>query len=215
MEALFLGLAGAAISIGSLHTAAPDHWVPFAALSRARGWTARKTAGVTLLCGFGHVTVSALLGLLGLFFGVTLLESVGERLSAFAPLFLIAFGIVYALWGLKRAVAPRLHGHAHAHYDHIHDESRTSVWTLFLLFSADPCVAVVPLMFAAAPLGAGKTVAIVLLYEVATLGTMLLLVLPARAGARLLKAPSLQRYGDAVAGSVIAGIGLAVTLFGI
>jgi hypothetical protein len=215
MEGLFLGLAGAAISIGSLHTAAPDHWVPFAALSRARGWTARKTAGVTLLCGFGHVTVSALLGLLGLFFGVTLLESVGERMSALAPLFLIAFGIVYALWGLKRAVAPRLHGHAHAHYDHVHDESRTSVWTLFLLFSADPCVAVVPLMFAAAPLGAGKTVAIVLLYEVATLGTMLLLVLPARAGARLLRAPSLQRYGDAVAGSVIAGIGLAVTLFGI
>jgi threonine/homoserine/homoserine lactone efflux protein len=70
-------------------------------------------------------------------------------------------------------------------------------------------------MFATAPLGAGKTVAIVLLYEVATLGTMLLLVLPARAGARLLRAPSLQRYGDAVAGSVIAGIGLAVTLFGI
>lgn len=215
MEGLFLGLAGAAISIGSLHTAAPDHWVPFAALSRARVWTARKTAGVTLLCGFGHVTVSALLGLLGLFFGVTLLESVGERLSALAPLFLIAFGVVYALWGLKRAVAPCLHGHAHAHYDHVHDESRTSVWTLFLLFSADPCVAVVPLMFAAAPLGAGRTVAVVLLYEVATLGTMLLLVLPARAGARLLKAPSLQRYGDAVAGSVIAGIGLAVTLFGI
>ena len=215
MEGLFLGLAGAAISIGALHTAAPDHWVPFAALPRARGWTARKAAGVTLLCGFGHVTVSALLGLAGLFFGVTLLESVGERLSALAPLFLIAFGVVYALWGLKRAVAPRLHGHGHAHYDHVHDEPRTSVWTLFLLFSADPRVAVVPLMFAAAPLGAGRTVAVVLLYEVATLGTRLRLVLPARAGARLLRAPWMERYGDAFAGCVIAAIGLTVTLLGI
>jgi threonine/homoserine/homoserine lactone efflux protein len=70
-------------------------------------------------------------------------------------------------------------------------------------------------MFAAAPLGPGKTLAVVMLYEVATLGTMLLLVLPARAGARLLKAPSLDRYGDVAAGGVIAGIGLAVTLLGI
>ena len=215
MEGLFFALAGAAVSIGSLHTAAPDHWVPFAALGRARGWSARRTAGVTLLCGFGHVTVSALLGLLGLYFGVTVLESVGERMSALAPLLLIGFGVIYALWGLKRAFAPRLHGHSHSHYDHVHDESRASVWTLFLLFSADPCVAVVPLMFLAAPLGLGKTIAIVLLYEAATLGTMLLLVLSARAGARLLSAPSLERFGHAAAGGVIAAIGIAIQLLGI
>ena len=57
--------------------------------------------------------------------------------------------------------------------------------------------------------------AIVLLYEAATLGTMLLLVLPARAGARRLEAPFLQRYGDAAAGGVIGGIGLVVTILGI
>lgn len=212
MNGLWLALAGAALSIGSLHTAAPDHWVPFVALARARGWSTGKTARVTLLCGFGHVTVSILFGLLGLFFGVTLLRSVGERMSALAPLLLIGFGVIYALRGLKRAFAPRLHGHSHSHYDHVHEGPRTSVWSLFLLFSADPCVAVVPLMFAAAPLGLGKTLAIVLLYEAATLGTMLLLVLPARAGARLLQTPVLERYGDAAAGGVIAGIGLVVTL---
>jgi hypothetical protein len=215
VHGLWLALAGAAVSIGSLHTAAPDHWVPFVALARTRGWSAGRTARVTLLCGFGHVTVSALFGLLGLFFGMTLLRSVGQRMSALAPLLLIGFGVVYALWGLKRALAPRLHGHSHSHYDHVHEESRTSVWTLFLLFSADPCVAVVPLMFAAAPLGLGKTLAIVLLYEAATLGTMLLLVLPSRAGARLLETPVLERYGDAAAGGVIAGVGLVVTLLGI
>jgi nickel/cobalt exporter len=215
VEGLFLALAGAALSIGSLHTAAPDHWVPFAALARARGWSAGRTARVTLLCGFGHVTVSALFGLLGLFFGVTLLRSVGERMSALAPLLLIGFGVIYALWGLKNVFPPRLHGHRHSHYDHVHEESRTSVWTLFLLFSADPCIAVVPLMFAAAPLGPGKTLAIVLLYEVATLGTMLLLVLPARAGARLLDVPFLERYGDVAAGGIIAAIGLVVTLLGV
>lgn len=207
-EALFPTLALTAVTIGSLHTAAPDHWVPFAILARARDWSARRTAGVTLLCGFGHVTVSALLGLIGLFFGVRLLESFGRRMGSFAPLLLIGFGVVYGLLGLRRAVPPRLHGHSHAHYDHVHDPSRTSAGALFLLFSADPCVAVVPLLFAAAPLGATRTIAIVLLYEAATLATMLAFVLPARAGTRVFRAPWLDRYGDAAAGGVIAAVGL-------
>jgi hypothetical protein len=107
-----------------------------------------------------------------------------------------------------------LHGHAHSHYDHVHDPSRASAWTLFLLFSADPCVAVVPLMFASAPLGVARTLAIVVLYEAATLATMLVFVLPARAGARLLRAPWLDRYGDAAAGGLIAIVGLVVAGLG-
>ncbi|HLN92524.1 MAG TPA: hypothetical protein VK389_01570, partial [Thermoanaerobaculia bacterium] len=105
MNGLFLALAGAAVTVGSLHTAAPDHWVPFVALGRTRDWSNRRTMGVTLLCGFGHVTVSALFGFAGLLFGVTLVRSVGERMSALAPLLLIGFGVLYALWGLKRAFA--------------------------------------------------------------------------------------------------------------
>jgi len=214
-ETLFPTLALTAVTIGSLHTAAPDHWVPFAALARARGWSARRTAGVTLVCGFGHVTVSALFGLLGLFFGLRLLQSIGGRMGAVAPLLLVGFGVLYGLWGLRRAAAPRLHGHSHSHYDHVHNPSRASAWTLFLLFSADPCVAVVPLMFAAAPLGVARTLAIVVLYEAATLATMLAFVLPARAGARVLRAPWLDRFGDAAAGGLIAMVGLVVAGLGL
>ena len=90
-----------------------------------------------------------------------------------------------------------------------------TAWTLFLLFSADPCVAVIPLLFAAAPLGAAPAAGIVLVYEVSTLATMVALVLPARAGASRLRAPWLDRYGDAVAGALIAVIGLAVGALGI
>jgi hypothetical protein len=214
---LFSTLALAAVTVGSLHTAAPDHWVPFVALSRAREWTVRRTAAVTLLCGFGHVTVSALFGLAGLFFGRKMIETLGGRMGAAAPLLLIGFGVIYALWGLRRVIAPRLHGHSHAHYDHVHVErpSRASAWTLFLLFSADPCIAVVPLLFAAAPLGAAPAVSIVILYEAATLATMLLFVMPARAGAQALRAPWLDRYGDADAGGLIAAVGVAVAVMGI
>ena len=212
---LFLTLAGAAVSIGALHTLAPDHWVPFAALARAQNWSAGRTARVTFLCGFGHVTVSALLGLFGLLFGRAIFEKAGARMEAVAGVLLVGFGLAYGLWGMRRAAGRRVHGHAHARYDHVHDASRTTAWSLFVLFSADPCVAVIPLLFAAAPLGTVPTAGIVLLYEAATIGTMIALVLPARAGFASLRLPWLDHWGDAVAGGVIAATGLAVMALGI
>lgn len=212
---LFGALAAAAVTVGSLHTLAPDHWVPFAALARARGWPARRTVRVTLLCGFGHVTVSALFGLVGLFLGIEMIRAFGQRMEAVAGILLVGFGLAYGVWGLRRATGRKLHGHVHSRYDHVHDPSRASIRALFLLFSADPCVAVIPLLFGAAPLGAGKTLAIVLLYEIATLATMVALVLPAAAGARILRFSWLDHYGDAAAGGVIAAVGMAVTVFGL
>ncbi|MGE5414721.1 MAG: hypothetical protein ACM3NW_11130 [Syntrophomonadaceae bacterium] len=211
---LFSALALTAAVVGSSHTLAPDHWVPFAALARAQRWSARRTFFVTVLCGFGHVTVSALLGLLGLLFGLRLVEAFGRRMEAVAGILLVAFGLVYAVWGLRRALGKRVHGHPHAHYDHVHEPSRATVGGLFVLFSADPCVAVVPILFAAAPLGAHAATAVVLVYEVATIATMVLLVLPARAGAGALRFGGLERWADTAAGAVIAAVGVGVTILG-
>ena len=211
---LFLTLAGAAVSVGALHTLAPDHWVPFAALARAQRWSVRRTFWVTVLCGFGHVTVSAMLGLLGLLFGLRMVEAFGKRMEAAAGVLLVAFGVVYGIWGLRRALGKRVHGHAHAHYDHVHEPARATVGGLFVLFSADPCVAVVPILFAAAPLGAHAATAVVLVYEIATIATMVLLVLPARAGARALRFAWIERWADAAAGAVIVGVGVGVAILG-
>jgi nickel/cobalt transporter (NicO) family protein len=204
----FLALATGAATVGALHSLAPDHWVPFAALARARRWSAWKTARITALCGLGHVTVSAALGLLALWLGLSTLQLFGERLEAVAGILLIAFGVLYGAWGLKQAMSERLHHHAHV------DPEKTSVLTLFLLFSADPCVAVMPLLFAAAPLGAMRAGAVVVTYELSTLGAMIGLVMLANAGAQRLRAHWLDHYGDASAGGVIAATGVAVLLLG-
>jgi hypothetical protein len=213
-DGLFGTLAVTAATVGSLHSIAPDQWVPFAAVARARGWSGARTAQVTLLCGFGHVTVSVLMGLLGLWLGLSVLEVFGRRLESLAGVLLVVFGLVYGTWGLRLALGRRVHGHGHAHYDHVHDPSRVTAWSLFLLFSADPCVAVIPLILAAAPLGAAKVVALVIVYEVATLGAMIALVLPARAGVNVIRAGWLDHYGDAAAGALIAAVGLLVTGLG-
>lgn len=215
-----LALVAAAISIGSIHTLAPDHWVPFAALARAEQWSARRTAAITAICGLGHVTGSAALGLLSVFLGVELLERFGRRLESASGLLLIGFGVAYIVWGFRRNGGMRLDAHADGdghHHSHGHgvQPSTLSVGTLFLLFSADPCVAVIPLIFAAAPLGWGTTLAVIVAYEAATIGTMVALVLPTRAAAAAARGAWMDRHGDALAGAVVALVGVAVLGLGI
>lgn len=212
---LFVTLALTGATVGAIHSLAPDHWVPFAALSRARRWSGARTARVTLFCGFGHVTASVLLGIIGLSVGASVLETFGNRLESIATISLVAFGAVYAIWGIRRAVGVRLHGHAHSHYDHVHDESKTTEWTLFVIFCADPCVAVIPIMFAAASLSVAEIIGIVVIYEIATIGTMLSLVLPARSGIHWIRGEWFERYGHAAAGAVIAFVGVAMILLGL
>lgn len=225
MTGVTLALVVAAASLGSVHTLAPDHWMPFAALARAEGWSARRTAAITALCGLGHVTVSVLLGLASAILGLELLQTLGRSLESVAGVLLIAFGVVYGLCGLHRAVQSRWHGHGHGHihwhgghphgHEHAHGVPRVTPWMLFLLFCADPCVAVIPLMFAAAPLGWGSTLAVVASYELATIGTMVALVLPARAVATAVHSTWADRYGDALAGGVIASVGVVVVSLGL
>jgi nickel/cobalt transporter (NicO) family protein len=223
MNGLTLTLVVAAASLGSVHTLAPDHWMPFAALARAEGWTARRTAAITAACGLGHVTVSVLLGLVSVVLGLELLQAFGRRLESIAGLTLIAFGVAYGAWGLHRAVQKRWHDHGHGHthwhggrhpHAHAHDV-RLTPWMLFLVFCADPCVAVIPLMFAAAPLGWAALAAVVAAYETATIGTMVVLVLPARMVASAVRSTWIDRYGDVLAGGVIAGVGIAVVSLGL
>lgn len=237
---LTFALVLAAASIGSMHTVAPDHWAPFAALARAERWSSWRTASITAVCGMGHVTVSVVLGLTAAFFGLELLEAFGRRLESVAGFLLVAFGVAYGLWGIHVSIRSRWHDHGdgrphwhgEGHHDHRHPNHhhrhgghsplhgkatgpRMRPWTLFLLFSADPCVAVIPLMFAAAPLGWMSLAAVVVAYELATIGTMVALVLPARVAVNAVRAPWIDRYGHAVAGGVIASVGVLVAALGL
>jgi hypothetical protein len=211
---LALALAASAVSVGALHSLAPDHWAPLATVARVQGWPRRRTVRVTLLCGFGHVSVSLLLAVLALVSGRALFEAFGRRLESVAALLLTAFGVAYGAWGLRKAAGRRFHGHVHACYDHVHDAARATVGGLFVLYAADPCVAVVPIVMAAAPLGPVPAAVIAILYEAATMGAMLALVLFARAGLGRVRWPWLDVYGDAVAGGLLAALGLTLAGLG-
>jgi hypothetical protein len=75
-------------------------------------------------------------------------------------------------------------------------------------------VAVIPLVVAAAPLGAAAVAGVALVYEAATIATMTVLVLVAWRGATALRFHWLDHYGDAAAGGLIAALGLVLLAAG-
>jgi len=204
-------IALTAAAVGALHSVAPDHWVPFAALARARRWSPAHTARITVLCGLGHVTVSAILGVVALIAGLKAVHAVGIRLEEHATLLLMAFGTIYMVWGLRRSFRRGPLAVMHHHHHH----HRLTEWSLFTLFSLDPCVAVIPMIVAASAGGWAAVGAVVVVYEAATIAAMIALVAVAAAGVRTLRFAFLDRFGDAVAGGLILTTGGVLAVLGL
>ncbi|HUP62857.1 MAG TPA: hypothetical protein VNA69_20855 [Thermoanaerobaculia bacterium] len=220
-----LALMITAATVGALHSLAPDHWLPFAALARARNWTPLRTSRLAFLCALGHVTVSALFGVLAVLIGREAVEAFGTTLQSGAPLLLIGFGFVYlvlALWRISRGkllhhvdhLEGVAHDHGHGAHHHSHGKPLTEMG-LFVLFCLDPCVALIPMIVAASTLGWNAVGAVVVVYEIATISAIVVLVQLAHAGVRKIRMPWIDRYGDAAAGALIILLGALVTVVGI
>jgi len=122
-----LTLSITALTLGFFHTlVGPDHYLPFIAMARVGRWSLNKTVVVTVLCGLGHVLSSIVLGFVGIALGIAALklEDIEAVRGDIAGWLLIAFGLVYCAWGVRRAIRNRPHTHPHAHADgtlHAHE----------------------------------------------------------------------------------------------
>jgi nickel/cobalt exporter len=226
-------LIGSAISIGFVHTLIGlDHTLPFVVVGRAQGWSYRKTAGVTALCGAGHVASSVVLGLFGIGLGVAVgrLEWVEATRGSVAAWFLILFGLAYAGWSLARARRRQRHVHqhdggmVHAHGDpaagHGHgtklSPAALTAWSLFVIFVLGPCEPLIPLLMVPAfDLGAWAALPVTVAFGVTTIGTMLLIVTAGFYGLGLPAFKRLEGHANTLAGLAIATSGLVIKLFGI
>jgi len=225
-----------AASIAFVHTIlGPDHYLVFAAMGKARSWGLAKTLRVTFYCGLGHILGSVILGAIGILVGVQLaslleIEGVRGNLASWA---LIAFGLVYLAWGLKKAGRSHRHSHIHIHNDfaheheHDHNEDHAHVheagarnpitpWAIFIIFVLGPCEALIPLfMYPAAQQSASLVVSVALVFGIVTLATMLACVAVTMIGLEKLKLPSTGRYAHAVAGALVVFCGIAISLAGL
>jgi sulfite exporter TauE/SafE len=223
-------------SVAFLHTImGPDHYVVFTALGKARGWSLSRTLRITLFCGIGHVLSSIVIGAIGLMLGAQLaslieIENLRGSLAGWA---LLAFGLMYFAWGLKKAGRDRTHSHVHRHGEivhvhehdhheehmHVHDTpARNSLtpWAIFIILVLGPCEALIPLfMYPAAQQSAGLVMWVALVFGAVTLATMLALVAITTVGLAKLSLPVAgRRYVHALAGASVAMCGGAISITG-
>lgn len=211
-----------AITIAFLHTlTGPDHYVPFIALAKTRGWSLARTIGWTLVCGCGHVWSSVLLGLGGAAIGwsvakINWFESIRGGMAGWA---LLTFGVMYSIWGIIRAYQNRPHKHfdlqddgsmyvyQHKHGEIIYPQDRYKVtpWVMFVIFVLGPCEPMIPLLyFPAAQQSWSGMLLLIATYTSFTLVTMIGMVLLGYYGVALLKTETLERYMHALAGLTIS-----------
>lgn len=225
-----------AISIGFIHTIlGPDHYIPFIVMSKAKKWTIPKTIWVTILCGIGHIGSSVLLGIIGVIFGVAVaklepLESLRGNIAGWA---LIAFGLVYFIWGARQAIKNKPHKHIHIHEDgihhdhnhkhntshvHVHEKESANItpWVLFTIFIFGPCEPLIPiLMYPAAQKSIFDLAAVTLTFGIATISTMVGLVIISVMGLNLLPISKFEKYTNAIAGLTIFLCGVAIQFLGL
>lgn len=205
-------------------------------MARAGKWSYSKTAVVTVLCGIGHVASSVALGFAGIFLGtqLTKLEAFESFRGEIAAWLLIVFGLIYFVWGVRRAVLNRPHKHVHDHnggmsHEHSHDHHdehahahleqngpNYTPWILFVIFILGPCEPLIPiLMYPAARHDMGSVILIGSIFSVVTIGTMLSVVMLSLAGVKMVKLGSLERYSHALAGAIIMLSGLGIRFLGL
>jgi len=126
---------------------------------------------------------------------------------------------------------PHVHEHEHVHVhehagarrrgdEHLDDApaasaARLTPWILFTIFVFGPCEPLIPLMMYPALMhGAGAVALVVVLYAVATLGTMVPMVLIFQAGTERLRFARLERHAHAMAGGMVMLCGVAIRFWG-
>jgi ABC-type nickel/cobalt efflux system permease component RcnA len=229
-------LALSAATIALLHTlAGPDHYLPFIALGKARGWSMGRQLRITLVCGVGHVAASLALSLIVIWIGrgTELALWAEERRGEAAGWLLLGFGIAYTAWGVRQALRDRPHSHWHTHADgtvHDHQHGHTgqhahphtevdgspsarqlTPWLLFVLLVLGPCEPLIPLLLYAAAEGGGAAIAAVAgTFAAVTLAAMCGAVLVGALGLASLAPNQLGRYAHLLAGLTLVACGLAV-----
>ena len=202
-------LLGATIAIAFFHSLAPDHWLPFVMLAKARQWSRKRVAIVSLVAGLAHVGSSIILGAIGIAFGLAAtmsdLGSVRTKLGLFL---LIGFGLTYAIWGLRHAK----HSHHHHLDETLSQKKNITLWTIFSVFILGPCEPLIPLMFLATSESWFGIVVVTGVFAIVTVVMMIGQSLLGHAGIQRVHYSKADRYSHALAGGVIALTGAFLLL---
>ena len=233
MDEATLGLMAATVTLAVLHTLVPDHELPLAMIGRAQNWTIQKMAGVTLVAGAIHISVSMGVGILALVVSTALAEKVAGTAHQISGFLLVAFGVVYTILAWRR----RGHGHSHGGLGHSHGSKYAahahgrappssgikvdstgkpviagSAWIVAIVGIA-PCFTLIPILIEATLFGPTTTLVVMVVYALSTIGMMVILTsIALKTITFLTRLAKIEKYVEIIAGLIILAVGLWVAL---
>ncbi|MFR9603076.1 MAG: hypothetical protein SNG02_04305 [Rikenellaceae bacterium] len=221
LSATFFSLSLTAITIAFLHTAAgPDHYLPFVVLQKSRGWSLTKTIMLAVVCGFGHVFSSIILGIIGVVMGwqlseISFFQDIRGEMASWS---FLVFGVVYMCYGLWRARKVQPHKHFDVMgddvyvYEHKHDQAvvpqkriKVTPLVLFAIFVMGPSEPIIPLLFFSGTHRSPSEIAwLILLFTLTTILTIVSMVILGNYSYARIKTEGVERFSHAIGGFVIS-----------
>jgi nickel/cobalt transporter (NicO) family protein len=226
MDATIVLMISAAIS-AILHTLVPDHEIPLAMIGRTQNWSMKKMAGVAVIAGVIHISVSMGVGVIALVASTALSKFIANSAQQISGVLLIGFGLIYAGISWKRKQGG--HWHTHGHNDSLHNHDNDDpqhqhvssencskigwgTWMVAIVGIA-PCFTLIPVLIAAVPYGTTTTLLVMLSYAVSTIGMMVVLTLIALKTIQYIsKLHRIEKHMEILAGLVILAVGVWLIL---
>lgn len=205
-------LAGAAL-VGILHMSAPDHWATLAILGRTASWNRSRLLGVSLVAGIGHVLLSVALGFvvvgIGFIFSTVISVYLTEAIGAIM--------VVVGGYSAGRAILNRekvLRELSNDPVETVKKVERGAGYFAVLGAALSPDLSILPIFLVAVPIGVTVAIDTAVVFALASILTIVLLVLGSSAGLAMALEKIPPEYNDAVAGFVIALVGVYILAVG-
>ncbi|MDB4582329.1 hypothetical protein N9164_04190 [Draconibacterium sp.] len=209
----------------------PDYYAPFPSVSKTKNWSFNKTLWVALFSSTGHVLGSIMLSFAGLAPAILV-----GRLRFFSPFkgtilvwFLILFGLILMVYGIRQAHRSRPHKHlrlypdgtyhTHTHIDkkdstltnRINKKKELTIWSLFLSFAFTPFEAVIVLQVWPAFYNHFMLIVVAtLIFSIATTVTMLTMTYLVMRGARFGRIKRIGLFSYVIVGTIVLVYGLVL-----
>lgn len=232
METELSFLLTTAVSVSVLHTiSGPDHYIPFVAIGKSKGWKLPKIVLWTIVCGTAHIVASVFIasGGAALGFSLSKIDGLNDVRGGLASWAIFIFGILYFLYGLYDVSRNKRHKHfdiydddtvyvfEHDHKQMTYPTNRRKVtpWVLFLIFLLGPCEVLFPLLaYPAVEQSAFNMFLLIATFLFTTVSTMVSVVILIYYGFNFVKTEWLEKYITPISGLSIAGCGVGMVFLG-
>lgn len=212
--ATLLAIWLAAFLTAVVHTImGPDHYLPFVAIAKSRGYGLKKTLLWTFICGVGHIASALLIALAFIYFSHWLSQEnfawIEDNRGNVAAYALIGLGAAYLVWALRRRWKHK-HMDGHRHLPRPDGQKSITIWVVFIIFVLGPCEALLPILTASSVLGVSAVISSTVIFSAATIATMMLAVALGLLSINALRFKRLEAYAHEIAGGTIMACGIAI-----